>query len=60
MMCYRDMTFCPFSNTCKKEAECPRALTQEVYDEAKEWWKDCKGKPPICMFLDKPECHEEV
>lgn len=30
MMCYLDMTFCPFWSECKHGDDCYRALTEEV------------------------------
>ena len=62
MICYRDMTFCDFAKTCSKASKCPRALTDEVKKQAKEWWETFKieGEPPICVFVDKPSCYEEI
>ena len=53
MMCYKDMTFCPFHEECA-EKPCPRALTEEVIKDAEKWWG--KENPPICMYAKKPEC----
>jgi hypothetical protein len=55
MMCYRDMTFCPFWEDCANADECPRPLTPEVQKGAVAWWGD--PNPPIAMFVYKPECH---
>lgn len=58
MMCYRDMTFCKHWENCAKAQACPRPLTPDVLADAEEWW----GKPdaPIAVFVDQPDCHEEV
>ena len=55
MMCYRDMTFCPFYADCQHAATCRRALTPAVHEAAARWW----GKPgaPIAVFTEQPECH---
>ncbi len=54
MICYKDMTFCPFHETCADP--CSRALTDEVRAAAERWW----GKPeaPIAVFTDIPKCHD--
>ena len=54
MMCYRDMTFCTFWKKCIHGKECGRALTPEVEEDAKQWWKG--DDPQFCCFVDKPEC----
>jgi len=58
MICYRDMTFCPF-NGCKRfGVDCHRSLTEDVRREANEWW-GVDGEAPIAQFVDKPDCYEE-
>lgn len=57
MMCYRDMTFCPYFKECKEGGLCSRALTDEVKENAKKWWG--KEGAPICRFIEKPECFKE-
>jgi hypothetical protein len=54
MICYRDMTFCPFWEDCRDNYECERALNNYVLMRAYEWW----GGPgaPICRFSEKPDC----
>lgn len=52
MFSYRDMTFCSFYKNCKNANKCGRALTPQVFKEAKKWMKD----PPICQFTEKPDC----
>lgn len=59
MIHYKDMTFCPFHEDCKKAKECQRPLTEEVKDDADIWWGGNKGEAPICMFSEKPSCHEK-
>lgn len=58
MMCYKDMTFCPYYRECKKGNKCGRALTPEVLQQAKEWWDT--NFPPISKYIDPPECFKEV
>ena len=62
MMCYRDMTFCPFYENCAKASNCHRPLTPKVQEAAAQWAakfiKD--GDVPIAVFHEKPDCHEEA
>ena len=55
MICYKDMTFCPFYKDCANP--CFRSLTDEVWRTAKNWWKD--DDPPICQYMSKPDCFKE-
>ena len=48
-MVYKDMTFCPFWEKCKKGKDCRRALTKELVNEAERYGL------PISRFMDKPE-----
>jgi len=57
MMCYRDKTWCPFSE-CNKFNKCDRALTEEVLKDAKTWWGS--DGVPICQYVDKPDCFVEL
>jgi len=57
MMTYRDMTFCD-ADWCSKFKTCDRALTEDVKQKASEWWGDDPGSPPICIYMDTPECFE--
>ena len=54
MMCYKDMTFCPYYKDCKDADKCQRPLTEKVKQDAERWMKDA----PICQFAGKPECHK--
>lgn len=57
MMCFRDSTFCPYSDTCNKQASCSRAITPEVKEAAVKWWG---GEDyPMAVYTSKPSCHEE-
>lgn len=56
MICYRDMTFCPFHADCGKAPDCSRPLTKEVEAKAREWWG--KDGAPIAQYTEKPPCHE--
>ena len=53
MLCYRDMRFCPFYESCVFNARCIRALTPEVIKRAKQI------DMPIAQFIDKPDCHKQ-
>jgi len=58
MLCYRDMTFCPFWEDCKEGEGCFRALTSDVKASA------IKFGLGTSQFLEPPEClkrweHEE-
>jgi hypothetical protein len=54
MICYKDMTFCPFYKECKDGSECPRAVTIEIKNDAKKWLN--VYPPLICQYTDKPNC----
>lgn len=58
MICYRDMTFCPFWRDCAKAADCYRPLTPEVQKAADEWWGE--DGAPIVLFASPPSCHETL
>lgn len=55
MLCYRDITFCPFHDTCKVGSICGRAYTDTVKKLAEEWLKN----PPVALYGEKPPCWEE-
>ena len=54
MLCYRDMTFCT-EDTCARWDTCPRSLTTEVRDAARQWWGG--DGAPICAFVGAPKCY---
>ena len=56
MLCYRDRTYCSFSDCDKFGEECSRSLTDQVQADADYWFGRGKGEAPICMFSDKPKC----
>ena len=56
MMCYRDMTFCPWDD-CLSFNDCPRALTDQVKKDAREWWGNKDGAPIACFTLP-PDCYK--
>lgn len=58
MICYKDMTFCPFWKKCKEGLACKRALTSLVKADAKTWWGG-EGAP-ICQYAEKPGCFKEL
>lgn len=58
MICYKDMTFCPFWSDCSNAANCHRALTDDVREAAARWWPG--DDAPIAQFVEKPGCHTEI
>ncbi|GAG05049.1 unnamed protein product [marine sediment metagenome] len=54
MMCYKDRTFCPFTE-CTDSDKCRVALTQQVKADAARWWGS--DDAPIATYLEKPECY---
>ena len=54
MICYRDMTFCPYHLLCKNGHTCERAMTKEVYEGANRWWG--RSGAPIAYYGELPEC----
>ena len=54
MLCYRDMTFCPYYKNCKNGKVCDRALNVDVIENAKKWWEN--DDVPICQYSKKPDC----
>jgi hypothetical protein len=57
MICYRDMTFCPFYQNCQKSETCHRPLLEDVRLKAREWWGS--DNAPIAVFGEKPTCHTD-
>jgi hypothetical protein len=64
MMCFRDMTFCPFWRDCADASRCHRPLTYDVVMAAERWWRQARGDempPPmpvlIAQFAERPDCH---
>jgi hypothetical protein len=39
-----------------KGTECPRSLTEQVIEDAKNWWGG--ENPRIVQYVDKPDCFE--
>lgn len=62
-MVYKDQTFCTNHKNCKREGGCPSPYTEEVYQEALEWWGDQPGYPlfslTTCRGPIEPEKEEE-
>jgi hypothetical protein len=52
MICYKDMTFCPFLE-CGKSVNCARALTEKIKSDAEGFGL------LIAEFLEKPGCFED-
>lgn len=55
MMCYKDMTFCPYHDTCQSGPTCYRALTDKVREGAEKWWGG--DDYPIALFSSPPTCY---
>lgn len=55
MICYRDKTFCPFSE-CANFETCDRAYTQEVQGDAVKWWGS-EGAP-VALWASEPGCYQ--
>lgn len=69
MICYRDITFCPFWERCKDGPTCHQALTDKVQEQAVIWWggfvtnsnsTNEVGDAPICQYMNEPECFNHV
>lgn len=54
MICYHDRTYCQFWLLCKNGHTCDRALTDEVKNDAAEWWGG--DDAPICTYGSLSEC----
>lgn len=54
MLCYRDMTFCPFHANCADAPKCSRPLTDEVKERA------AKARLDVAVFVEKPQCHRTI
>ena len=59
MICFKDKTFCKFSDCANfDQSKCDRAYTEEVRQDAMSWWG--KGSTPrVAFFVDKPKCYEK-
>jgi hypothetical protein len=53
MLCYRDMTFCPFWSDCEKGMDCSRAMDDRAVAAA-----NANGLL-VSQFSEKPECYKE-
>ncbi len=58
MICYRDMTFCPFFTECSKGKDCDRKLSEKVWADAEKWWGSKKA--PVSKFIEKPDCFVKI
>jgi len=50
MMCYKDITFCPYYMECGKGIACVRALTPAIISQAN------KAQLYISQYASKPKC----
>lgn len=55
MMCYKDMTFCTYGDTCQSGSTCFRVLTDKIRAEAEAWWG--ADDYPLALFHGKPTCY---
>ncbi len=46
MICYKDMTFC--SAQCRNH-NCPRNFTDELHQQAREWWSHDPDHAPVAF-----------
>jgi len=53
MLCYRDMTWCPFYADCRECERCNRALTDSIRRKA------ARAELNLCQFVEKPGCWTE-
>lgn len=58
MLCYKDRTFCAESHRGCKNEKCYRLFTDQDKQNALDWWKGCKGDPPVAYseFRDTDNC----
>ena len=54
MLCYKDMTFCSFYESCKAGTGCFRAKTPQVIKDA------IACDLGICQFTQTPDCFEKI
>ena len=54
MLCYKDMTFCSYYESCRNGVICDRTLTEEVVEAAR------KTGLNISAFMSKPFCFKEI
>lgn len=61
MICYKDRQFCPFYTECITGEYCTSALTEEVKNNAAEWWATFNSNEEvhIDVFAFKPLCYGE-
>lgn len=57
MICYKDMTFC--SSDCVN-TDCRRNFTDQVQEDAKKWWGDIEGEPPIAFSDFSQSCEQYI
>lgn len=52
-MCFRDRTFCPFTE-CAQFNNCDWAYTDKVKADAVKWWGS--DEAPVSFYVDAPVC----
>lgn len=62
MICYKDMTFCPFYTRCKEGLGCARAFTPTIKHRAETFGKEQGFKDgfPVSQFIDPPKCLKPI
>lgn len=58
MSSYMDMTFCLYYPDCASGKSCPRALTDEIQQDAIMWYGN--DNAPISIFAGEPHCFVET
>ena len=57
MICYKDRAWC--GSDCINR-ECPRNMTPEEYDRAKEWWSHDPENVPIAYMDFSVDCPDYI
>lgn len=62
MLSYKDKTFCQYYLLCKDGPGCSNALTPEIVEAARVWWKSFNSKDgvPIAQWASQPECFKVI
>ena len=58
MICYRDMSFCCWSQVCQNKA-CPRNLNKEEIEKATKWWGG-SNFPVMLADLQTKDCGAKI
>lgn len=63
MISYKEQIFCSFYENCRTGKNCPKALTPELWEKAKNWWtrngtENLNSTIPISQYANAPDCWE--